>query len=377
MAIRLLNKSVGGLAVLLSAEPADVFGPPVDLIQSLGRQVDSTEFDERRGSVNRGTTGTPQGDVPLSSLQQPSAGVPVSTILVVIVVAIGAALGAFVLAAQRQPIPLASPGGSAAEPSQPAAAPGGEPLSIPDPAPDPVPAPEPEPEPEPGPDPEPEPTPEPEPEPGPDPEPEPTPEPEPEPGPDPEPEPSPEPELEPVVPRWAFCGSADVGSSRQFGHSASGPWVPSGSYLVGLDLDPVPGAAPADSPGVGLVSYCEPANAGAGWGDCGWVAVINSHQAEPSWGRNGTYLVAVDLDRIPNTEVRNSPVIGQALYCELAGSTGWADTYWVQVRDPLSPAGDRWCQDGSYLIQLDQDLVRSGGEHDSPIVGRARCAYPA
>jgi len=59
------------------------------------------------------------------------------------------------------------------------------------------------------------------------------------------------------------------------------------------------------------------------WGSCSWEGVesagINSHQQTPIWCPDGTFLTAFDLDQDSGSSAHDSPVIGQARCCSLAG----------------------------------------------------------
>ncbi|KMY67260.1 hypothetical protein AAU61_10340 [Desulfocarbo indianensis] len=118
------------------------------------------------------------------------------------------------------------------------------------------------------------------------------------------------------------------------------------------------------------------------WSACVWVKVaqkgIASHQAGKAWCPQGSFLVALDLDRGPKLSAHDDPVIGSARCCKLAGAENnkWASCAWHKVGQAkknshqMLPA---WCPNGSFLTQIDLDADAKSSAHDSPKVGQVRC----
>jgi serine/threonine protein kinase len=118
----------------------------------------------------------------------------------------------------------------------------------------------------------------------------------------------------------------------------------------------------------------------AEWVDCQWYPVeqggINSHQPV-TWCPSGKYLTGLDLDGPRSLSDYDSPVVGQAQCCALAGMRydrqpicNWegVETAGINSHQPL-----QWCPDGRYMVGFDLDRQGSYSPMDSPVVGQARC----
>jgi V8-like Glu-specific endopeptidase len=121
------------------------------------------------------------------------------------------------------------------------------------------------------------------------------------------------------------------------------------------------------------------------WAQCNWVPVeragVNSHAQGGAWCPAGTYLVQPDLDSDRNLSAHDSPVIGQARCCGLAGvSATWSNCAWTDVaKKGLNSHGKRpdWCTDGSYLVAIDLDGDRKLDANDAPVIGSVQCCRPS
>jgi len=116
-----------------------------------------------------------------------------------------------------------------------------------------------------------------------------------------------------------------------------------------------------------------------------WAGVeragINSHQPGPPWCPRGTFLVAFDLDRKPNSSPHDSPVVGQAMCASIANRPqgAWGSCFWVGVdRAGINShqPGPQWCPEGTFIVAFDLDGKGNYYPHDSPVVGQAMCCSP-
>lgn len=166
-------------------------------------------------------------------------------------------------------------------------------------------------------------------------------------------------------------------------HSGGGnPWCPEGSFITYIDLDGAPASA-HDSPVIGQVGCSRLQGAeSVRWGASRWVPIEqagrHSHSAsENPFCPNGMFITQIDLDGA-SASAHDSPVIGQVRCASLGGHERWSSTTeWLEIGTFLShfPAG-AWCPSGSFLTQIDLDGAPTSA-HDSPVIGRVRCAYPA
>jgi hypothetical protein len=82
-----------------------------------------------------------------------------------------------------------------------------------------------------------------------------------------------------------------------------------------------------------------------------------------------------DLDAVGMASPHDSPIVGQVKCCKLSGRNyrTWGSSYWIPV-DNSHQASGPWCEEGAFLTQFDLDAVGTADEHDSPIVGQAKCS---
>jgi hypothetical protein len=105
-------------------------------------------------------------------------------------------------------------------------------------------------------------------------------------------------------------------------------------------------------------------------------AGLNSHSQSGAWCPNGFFITGIDLDSPKDYDPQDSPVIGQVRCSQLAGSQNmkWGSTYWMEVGGMSHVAGSGWCLDGAFITQIDLDRAPNSDAHDSPIVGRVKCS---
>jgi len=119
----------------------------------------------------------------------------------------------------------------------------------------------------------------------------------------------------------------------------------------------------------------------ANWSLCGSATVgyQASHYPNVAWIPGGSFLVGLDLDRY-GTNAWDSPIIGHALYCQVAGAenNGWSTSSWrgVESAGRNSHAADDppWCPIGTFITQIDLNADYSISANDSPIIWQVRCA---
>jgi hypothetical protein len=190
------------------------------------------------------------------------------------------------------------------------------------------------------------------------------------------------------IPRhgWDSCSWVQVEQQGIKSHQPGPAWCPDGSFLVAFDLDGDRSMSAHDAPVIGQAQCCTLAGAETvGWSSCSWVQVeqqgINSHQSLPAWCPGGSFLTQFDLDADNSASANDSPVIGQAHCCQMAGSqyARWGSSYWIGVEtggiNSHQPEGP-WCLDGAFLTQFDLDGAPDLADHDAPIVGQAKCSRP-
>ncbi|MFB3764714.1 MAG: trypsin-like serine protease [Methanotrichaceae archaeon] len=181
-------------------------------------------------------------------------------------------------------------------------------------------------------------------------------------------------------PGWGTCSWVKIGPQKS--HQSDPNWCPGGSFITALDLDACGDCNPWDSPVIGQALCCKLAGAESnGWDSCSWVKVgpLNSHQPLPAWCPEGSFITALDLDACGDCNSWDSPVIGQVRCCKLAGYKNWGSSYWKGVeREGINShqPGTPWCLEGAFITQFDLDADTSLSDHDSPIVGQAKCSRP-
>ncbi|MEM7587865.1 MAG: S1 family peptidase [Acidobacteriota bacterium] len=168
--------------------------------------------------------------------------------------------------------------------------------------------------------------------------------------------------------RAAKCSWVRVGGATSH---AGRTWCANGSYLVGLDLDGSRSFSAGDSPIVGRARCCEGSTS---WGKCSWLELGRgggeSH-SKKSWCSDGSFLTGFDQNGGRGSD-HYFPVVGRAQCCEAQRSHGTC--FWEEVGAQRSHQGWLdWCPDGTFMVGMDLDSVRSAGAHDSPVIGRVRC----
>lgn len=120
------------------------------------------------------------------------------------------------------------------------------------------------------------------------------------------------------------------------------------------------------------------------WSGCSWQLVeragINSHQKVRSFCPNGTYLVQLDLDADKRLDPHDSPVVGQAKCCGIAGfPRKYGHCRWVGVhqsgRNSHAKGGSDWCPQGAFLTAIDLDGDKRYSANDTPVIGAAQCCF--
>ena len=180
---------------------------------------------------------------------------------------------------------------------------------------------------------------------------------------------------------WCSCSWQEIGPFKS--HQDLENWCPPGSFLTQLDLDQCEGATGSDSPIVGRARCCKLCDFEAdSWGSCSWVEIgyDKSHFQMGNWCPDGSFLTQLDLDGDTSHGDSNGPVVVRAKCCTMPDGQfqKWGTSYWQEVGAFMSH-GDRgnWCPHGTFLTQLDLDGVAALSVHDSPVVGRCKCARPA
>lgn len=176
---------------------------------------------------------------------------------------------------------------------------------------------------------------------------------------------------------WGACTWVEVEKAGINSHQPN-DWCSNGTFLVGLDLDRC-NCSSSDSPVVGQARCC--ALAGNQSSSCRWVDVqkagVNSHQPM-AWCSEGSYLASLDFDG-GTYDPMDSPVVGQAQCCSLPSPiTSWSSCEWVGVHTAgvSSHQPNTWCPNGSFLVGLDLDREGTYDPMDSPVVGQAYCCTP-
>ncbi len=183
------------------------------------------------------------------------------------------------------------------------------------------------------------------------------------------------------VSSWCSCSWQEIGPHKS--HGDLGPWCPPGSFLTQLDLDGVRGARGADSPVVGRSRCCKLCGAETNnWGTCFWreIGYNRSHFQIGDWCPSGSFLTQLDLDGDTSHGDHNGPVVGRAKCCTFPGwqFKNWGWSSWQEVGPYMSHGNiGPWCPPGSFLTQLDFDRVGDASANDSPVVGRCKCTRPS
>jgi len=171
------------------------------------------------------------------------------------------------------------------------------------------------------------------------------------------------------ITQWESCAWVEVGALAS--HNQGAAWCSEGNYLTQFDLDSPGNVSDHDSPIVGQARCCKGT---ASWGTCAWaeVGAIASHNQGAAWCQEGSFLTQFDLDSPSNISNHDSPIVGRAMCCKAANS--WGTCSWVEVGAIASHnQSNTWCPNGSFLTQFDLDSPGNVSDHDSPIVGWARC----
>jgi len=160
-------------------------------------------------------------------------------------------------------------------------------------------------------------------------------------------------------------------------HGQSHNWCPKGSFLTALDLEGETSYSGHDAPLVGYARCCAPQNTqSASWGSCSWSEIgRRSHHQGSSWCADNSFLTALDLDSDHGLSVHDSPIVGQVRCCAPAQSSPSevSACSWVELGRRSHQRGGNWCPTGSYITALDLDSDADLSAHDSPIIGRVLC----
>jgi hypothetical protein len=173
-------------------------------------------------------------------------------------------------------------------------------------------------------------------------------------------------------PSWKSCTWVEVGGSAS--HAPTGPWCGNQQFITQIDLDASAAASDHDSPIIGRVRCCD-LDTTYKVADCHWetVGIAKSHQAKP-WCGEDYYISKFDLDSCAECGAEDSPIVGQAWCCKIAGYR-WGDCAWKKI----GPMGSHnkfagsWCPNGTFATGFDLDACVDCLKHDSPIIGRVRC----
>ena len=117
--------------------------------------------------------------------------------------------------------------------------------------------------------------------------------------------------------QWGDCKWIPVGPQKS--HQSGSPWLPKGYYISQIDLDGFKKGRAHDSPVIGQVRACRLAGF-SGWADCQWIKIgaTNSHQGAGQWCPNGYFITQIDLDGDSKLASHDSPFIGQIKCCKPA-----------------------------------------------------------
>lgn len=125
-------------------------------------------------------------------------------------------------------------------------------------------------------------------------------------------------------PKWSSCSWVPIEQGGQNSHQPT-QLCPDGSFLTALDLDGDKTISGHDSPVIGQARCCKVAGAeNLNWGSTSWVGVekagINSHNMHGTWCPTGFFITGIDLDARGDIDSKDSPVIGQVQISKLAGT---------------------------------------------------------
>jgi len=178
---------------------------------------------------------------------------------------------------------------------------------------------------------------------------------------------------------WCNCSWQEIGGLES--HQDLGNWCPPGTFLTQFDLDAGSGSG-SDNPIVGRAKCCKLCAFEAdSWGSCSWTEVgyDKSHFQRGNWCPDGSFLTQLDLDGDTSHGDHNGPIVGRAKCCTLPEGQfqKWGTSYWQEVGGLMSHNDlENWCPHGTFVTQLDWDGV-AGSAYDSPVVGRCKCTRPA
>jgi len=178
---------------------------------------------------------------------------------------------------------------------------------------------------------------------------------------------------------WVSCGWVGVEDAGINSHQRDPRWCPEGTFLTQIDQLANRAFGATDAPLIGAAQCCGSGDVAAlAYGQCTWREVaqagIDSLDPAQPWCPDGAFLIQVDLDG--GLTGATGPVIGAAHCCTLQGAaaTRYGKCDWHDVDDSHVP-GPAWCPEGAFLTQLDLDACAEG--HLCPIIARARCCRPA
>jgi len=118
------------------------------------------------------------------------------------------------------------------------------------------------------------------------------------------------------------------------------------------------------------------------WSSCSWVLIgkggKNSHQPTQLCP-DGGFLTALDLDGDRNKSAHDTPVIGQALCCKVAGAENlkWGFSLWKGIEKAgihSHSMSGTWCPQGHFITGIDQDACGNCDAKDSPVIGQVQCS---
>jgi len=118
------------------------------------------------------------------------------------------------------------------------------------------------------------------------------------------------------------------------------------------------------------------------WSSCSWVLIgkggKNSHQPTQLCP-DGGFLTALDLDGDRNKSAHDTPVIGQALCCKVAGAANlkWGFSLWKGIEKAgihSHSMSGTWCPQGHFITGIDQDACGNCDAKDSPVIGQVQCS---
>ena len=178
--------------------------------------------------------------------------------------------------------------------------------------------------------------------------------------------------------QWDHCSHNGVEDAGINSHQMEPPWCAEGTFLTQITQTEGHFSG-TDAPVIGSVRCCGSGDVGLdAWTGCAWheveTATATSLERTDPWCPEGKFLTQFDLDG--GTDPARAPVVGRAHCCGLSGAslTAYLDCAWVPVEDSHSRYA-HWCPTGAFLTQLDLDPCDQPMR--CPVIGAARCCRPA